>query len=94
MLLLLNKNFLAFTGKTDMSSKTFCMNCAIVNTTLFSAHVTGQLAVGVDVDCQDGWLYWTDAAYGRINRVYQNGSASDVLVEGKHFYFLWTVIHQ
>ncbi|PVD26094.1 hypothetical protein C0Q70_13762 [Pomacea canaliculata] len=45
-------------------------------------YVPGQLAVGVDVDCQDGWLYWTDAAYGRINRVYQNGSASDVLVEG------------
>ncbi|KAK6999593.1 nidogen-2, partial [Biomphalaria glabrata] len=45
-------------------------------------NIPGMLAVGVDEDCRDGHLYWTDAAHGIIRRSQLNGSNVEVIVTG------------
>ena len=44
--------------------------------------VPGQLAVGVAMDCQDQFIYWSDVISGSISRARLDGSDSDVLVKG------------
>ncbi|CAG5121406.1 unnamed protein product [Candidula unifasciata] len=45
-------------------------------------YIPGSLAVGVDIDCQEGDIYWTDAAIGVIRRAKLNGSGVEVIVTG------------
>ncbi|CAL1530382.1 unnamed protein product [Lymnaea stagnalis] len=45
-------------------------------------NIRNMLAVGVDTDCQDGYLYWTDASMGLIRRSKLNGSDVEVIVSG------------
>ena len=43
----------------------------------------GMLAVGVEIDCLQGDIYWTDAAHGVIKRAKSNGSDIENLVNGE-----------
>uniref|UniRef100_A0A0B7B8A8 Nidogen n=1 Tax=Arion vulgaris TaxID=1028688 RepID=A0A0B7B8A8_9EUPU len=44
--------------------------------------IAGMLAVGVDIDCQEGDVYWTDAAMGMIRRAKLNGSNVETIISG------------
>ncbi|GFO27396.1 low-density lipoprotein receptor-related protein 1, partial [Plakobranchus ocellatus] len=46
------------------------------------AYEPGMLAVGVEIDCQEGDVYWTDAAKGVIKRSKLNGSDMQNIVNG------------
>lgn len=45
--------------------------------------VTDQLIVGVDSDCADGSVYYTDVVEGSIYHVTANGSNLNRIVSGK-----------
>ncbi|XP_023223735.1 nidogen-1-like [Centruroides sculpturatus] len=38
-----------------------------------------QTAVGMDVDCQEGYIYWTDISHKAIRRVKYDGSESEII---------------
>lgn len=38
-----------------------------------------QTAVGIDVDCQEGYIYWTDISHKAIRRVKYDGSESEII---------------
>lgn len=41
-----------------------------------------QIPVGLDVDCLQGSLYWSDLAFKAIRRAPYNGSRSELVIEG------------
>ncbi|BFZ12302.1 hypothetical protein BsWGS_15341 [Bradybaena similaris] len=45
-------------------------------------YIPGSLAVGVDIDCLEGDIYWTDAAMGVIRRAKLNGTGVEAIVTG------------
>lgn len=45
-----------------------------------------QTAVGIDIDCYNGYVYWTDVAQAKIKRSRYNGSNVEVFLhEGNIF---------
>lgn len=50
---------------------------------MFWLAVTDQLIVGVDSDCADGSVYYTDVVEGSIYHVTANGSNLNRIVSGK-----------
>lgn len=48
-----------------------------------------MLAVGVDTDCQEGDIYWTDAAMGVIRRAKLNGTGVETVITGIIFNILF-----
>ncbi|XP_067681271.1 nidogen-like [Haliotis asinina] len=45
-------------------------------------YVPGQLAVGLDTDCAEGLLYWTDVAGGQIRRAQYDGTDIQTVLTG------------
>ncbi|XP_048259530.1 nidogen-1-like [Haliotis rufescens] len=45
-------------------------------------YVPGQLAVGLDTDCSEGFLYWTDVAGGQIRRARYDGTDIQTVLTG------------
>ena len=43
-----------------------------------------MLAVGVEVDCKEGNIYWTDAARGVIKRSKMDGTEKQDVVNGQY----------
>ena len=41
-----------------------------------------QIPAGLDVDCLDGLVYWSDVAHGVIYRANYNGSSSQTVIQG------------
>lgn len=40
-----------------------------------------QTAVGIDIDCLNGYVYWTDVAQAKIKRARYNGSDIEVVLD-------------
>lgn len=46
--------------------------------------IPGQMAVGIDVDCHEKYVYWTDVMGKVIHKAKLDGTDSQIVLKGEH----------